>query len=617
MPDLQKLEVILLERHQEPVLLFLSKRGIAHYIKVDCKEELYTEFLEACPIPNDESLKNSEIQTRIKREFEELDLTPDDVIDEVALLPGDTIKEILSNMEQKLTEIEEQSNTIIELLELVSTLIKKTGQKLQEWRVYPRKLNTKYKSHTGRQTQEEMVSEAKDHLTDINNQLEEIIGSYATEKGQQANGDLINQILELRSREYLEKLSIKEIPEVGAIHSTLLALQEMTLEVEVLLEAEHYMTHCDTIVYFEAWVLEKQIPKVKEGIKEITNGICVIELEKPKSGDNVPNVIKHAPLLFEGFESIAFSLGYPRKGEINPTYWMAFTFPFLFGIMFADVGHGAIIFIGGILLLITRSKVDIDKVGEISRYFLLSAGIITLSGISSIFFGFLFGEFFGPSGVLHPILLFNIGPFKLGGYDPMHEPLTLMRFSILVGVSLITFGLFLRVINHLKRRERAYAFAAFCWIWFLLGGFFMWVYWGGISQITTWFGKGLPMLLALIIAPLIIGFIVMALAENFMEGVNFSIEVFIESLGHTLSFCRLAALFLVHTALSIMFLELAGVKNGYFPLNTIWLVGVGTILVIFIEGLIVMVHCLRLHWIELLPKFYSAKGIPFEPTKIK
>ncbi len=175
----------------------------------------------------------------------------------------------------------------------------------------------------------------------------------------------------------------------------------------------------------------------------------------------------------------------------------------------------------------------------------------------------------------------------------------------------------LRIINHLKRREGAHAFAAFSWIWFLLGGLFMWVYWGGISQITTWFGEGLPMFLALVIGPLIIILIVMTKAENFMEGINFSIEVFIESLGHTLSFCRLAALFLTHAALSSMFLELAGVENGIFPLTSIPLIVVGTLLALSIEGLIVMVHCLRLHWIELLPKFYSGKGTPFKPIKIR
>ncbi len=150
MPDLQKLKVILLERHQEPVHLFISKMGVAQYIKVDCEEESYTGFLHSCQIPKDESLKNTDIQIRIKKKFEELDLKPDDVVNEVALLPGNTIKEILSNMEQKLTEIEEQSNPIIK------------------------------------------------------------------------------QVLDLRSREYSKKRSIKEIPEIGSIQSILLALYRMT-----------------------------------------------------------------------------------------------------------------------------------------------------------------------------------------------------------------------------------------------------------------------------------------------------------------------------------------------------------------------------------------------------
>ena len=620
MPNLQKLKVLLLERHQEPVHLFLSKRGVAQYIKVDCEEELYAGFLEACTIPSNEALKNSDIRKRIKRDFEELDLKPDDVVDEVAPLHGNTIREILSNMEQKLTEIEEQSK-LIQLLDFASSLIEKTDQKLLELKATPREAITKYETHVGRQTSEEVLSEAKRNLTDIYNQLDGIIRTPTTEKGQQANGDLIKQVLELRSREYSEKNHIMEIPmeipEIGSIQSNLLSLRSMTLEVDDLLEAEKYMAHCDTIVYFEAWVLKKQLPKVMEGIEEITKGICVIEQEEPKPEDNVPTIIKRTPLLFEGFEILTYSLGFPRKGEINPTYLMAITFPFLFGIMFADVGHGAILFFGGILLLIARSKTDMNKVGEIPKYVLLSAGIITICGISSMAWGYLFGEFFGPSGVLHPVLLLNIGPFYFGGFDPVHEPLKLLRFTILIGVAFISFCLIFRVINHLKRREGAQAFAALCWIWFILGGFYMWVYWGGISQITSWFGEGLPMLLALVMAPLIIGMIFMARAESFMEGVNFSVEMFIESLGHTLSFCRLAALFLAHTALSTMFLDLAGVENGIFPLSSIPLVVIGTILILVIEGLIVMVHCLRLHWIELLPKFYSAKGSLFQPIKIE
>jgi vacuolar-type H+-ATPase subunit I/STV1 len=66
-----------------------------------------------------------------------------------------------------------------------------------------------------------------------------------------------------------------------------------------------------------------------------------------------------------------------------------------------------------------------------------------------------------------------------------------------------------------------------------------------------------------------------------------------------------------------MFLELGGVKDGHFPPISIPLIMVGTILNLSIEGLIVMVHVLRLHWVELLPKFYSGKGTPFKPIMIK
>jgi len=288
MQDLQKLKVILFERHQEPVLLFLGKMGVAQYIKVDCEEESDNGFLHACQIPTEESLMNSDIQTRIIRDFEEMHLKPDNKIHEEALLPGNTIKEVLSNIEQKLTEIEADSTPIIELLDLASTLIKKTGQQLQTWEASHKNLNSKYEPQAGQHSPKELLFEANGHLTDINNQLEE-------------TG---REVLELQSLAFSGEHSIKENPELDDIQSNLTSLQGMTLKVDSLLEAEKNMAHCDAIIYFEAWILKKQFPKVEEGIKEITNGKCVIEQEKPNSQDNVPNVIKHHPRFFEGFESL-------------------------------------------------------------------------------------------------------------------------------------------------------------------------------------------------------------------------------------------------------------------------------------------------------------------------
>ena len=49
-----------------------------------------------------------------------------------------------------------------------------------------------------------------------------------------------------------------------------------------------------------------------------------------------------------GFQALVDTYGVPRYREINPGVFAIVLFPFLFGIMFGDVGHGALL-----LLLLT------------------------------------------------------------------------------------------------------------------------------------------------------------------------------------------------------------------------------------------------------------------------
>jgi V/A-type H+-transporting ATPase subunit I len=285
--------------------------------------------------------------------------------------------------------------------------------------------------------------------------------------------------------------------------------------------------------------------------------------------------------------------------------------------MFADVGQGAIFIILGVILSLFKRKVKLDEIGQILRYGLVSSELFILLGISGIFFGFLFGEFFGPSGVLHPISLGKFGPFYFGGFEPTQEPMKMLRFALFVGVIYLSLGLILRIINEVKKRHYKLVPVGVCWLWLLLGGLFMWAYWGGISNISRWFAEGIPMLGGFVMLPLILVIIFTGIAEGFMEGIGFGVEVFAETLSHTLSYCRLMALGLVHSVLNNLFLVLGGVQHGQFPLNSIPLIVIGTILVMTIEGLIVFVHTLRLHWIEWFSKFYSGEGIPFKPFTYK
>ena len=665
--------------------------GVAQSINVNVQKELFDGLLEDYAVPCAITLRHSDILTRVNHQLEELEQKPEELIDKAPLPSKVTLKEILDEMEQKLSEIESRSKPFIETVNLAATLARKIDHRLHAWKIDIKKLATKANISFSEKSPQEMLLEAERKLSEIEGRLEEIgktsarcssilsrierlsktfrvktkaapiqkvpfppdekflafielrlsvIGNSltankpeeslikdlltiestitdATEQIPEAKANLIKQTLELRRHVNTVRHAITTIPELRTIHLALSSLRDIALEIDELIKVENNMARCATTVFFEAWVPKHHLEEVTEGIRKITQGKCVIEVEPPSTEELVPTVIKPVPRLLEGFEKLTFSLGYPRSEEINPVWLMAVTFPLLFGIMFADVGQGAILLVAGIILVYFRGKVDIKKVGEITRYFLVASGLLALCGISAMSFGFLFGEFFGPSGVLHPILLITIGPFQIGGFDPMHEPLSMLRFAIFVGVVLLSLGLVLRVLNNIRKKQLKPALISSCWIWLLLGGFVMWVYWGGISNLTRWFTEGSLMFLGLMAFPALLICIVTATSGGIMEGIDFSIEVLLESLDHTISFSRLAALFLTHAALNHMFLIIGGVEHGYFPLQSIPIVMLGSILALSIEGLVIFVHCLRLHWVELLPEFYSGKGTPFKPLKVK
>ena len=78
---------------------------------------------------------------------------------------------------------------------------------------------------------------------------------------------------------------------------------------------------------------------------------------------------------------------------MDPTWFLAITYSFIFGAMFGDIGQGLLLFLGGIILY---------KVKHIDL-----AGIIACAGVFSTFFGFFFtyGSLFGFEEVLHAFWL--------------------------------------------------------------------------------------------------------------------------------------------------------------------------------------------------------------------
>lgn len=82
--------------------------------------------------------------------------------------------------------------------------------------------------------------------------------------------------------------------------------------------------------------------------------------------------------------------GVPTYGEANPAPFAMITFPFFFGMMFGDYGHGSLIFILGLVLTMFSNQLkNTGAAGVLPfRYFMLALGM------SSMYNGLLYNEFF-------------------------------------------------------------------------------------------------------------------------------------------------------------------------------------------------------------------------------
>jgi V-type H+-transporting ATPase subunit a len=58
--------------------------------------------------------------------------------------------------------------------------------------------------------------------------------------------------------------------------------------------------------------------------------------------------------------------GVGRYQEVNPGLFAIITFPFLFAVMFGDIGHGFIIFAAALYLILAEKKLQKQDLGEVS-----------------------------------------------------------------------------------------------------------------------------------------------------------------------------------------------------------------------------------------------------------
>ncbi len=420
----------------------------------------------------------------------------------------------------------------------------------------------------------------------------------------------------------------------------ILALREVLGNIRKFLDIEKQfiMTPPNTGI-LEIWTPSKTIPKVisalstqfgqkiRVRIKEIKFTDVPFKEGYGKEGkiipaDEVPTLTQHNWFI-RPFMTLLRLYGVPRYTEIDPTLFLAITFPLLFGIMFADVGHGIVLIIVGLLgMWVYRKKSQgIRDMGQIIMY----------CGFGTILGGMLMGEYFGQRIQNIPYLAWA-APLNI-----FQEPLSnigfLFKAVLLIGVIHISLGWILQAANYSVSKRRFLAFAdSGLKIALLAGGtYLIFTY---MFDINAWMSGPFPPILFPLIPGLLLLFMraigklfhIRYLDEESVGGIIAessiqTMETFLAILSNVASYSRLMALGLSHLGLMLVVTTSANLLVGSLspPWDQIFItvsLVFGNFLVILIETLIVFIHNMRLHFYEFFSKFYKGSGIPFKQFEL-
>ena len=317
------------------------------------------------------------------------------------------------------------------------------------------------------------------------------------------------------------------------------------------------------------------------------------------------------PPYVKNFDQLTETQGVPGPYEIDPTPIISFVFPFFFGFMFPDLGQGLIIALLGLIIYFKGWK-NKKKWGAMLASF----------GVSATIMGALVGEVFGFDASQVPVVggaLERIAVLRGLATLSSSAIFTLLSVAILIGIFHLTSGFFIDFKQALSRSRAealmeklpvliAYVGAVFIGLSIIGNGFSFNLFSGRAALI------GVPnRILSSITVPLTAAsiFFFLGYTAKKESPLDASIQfmfIIIEFLANTISYSRLAILFLVHIILMKTLNGAAAMGLVSLPLLVF-----GNLGIMALEGLIVYIQSLRLHIYEWFTKFYVGSGTRFRP----
>jgi V/A-type H+-transporting ATPase subunit I len=346
------------------------------------------------------------------------------------------------------------------------------------------------------------------------------------------------------------------------------------------------------------WIPTAQLPRLAASLAEV--GAAAALLRRPSGVD--PPTLGAPGAARRSFSPLVDTYGTIPYVDVDPTILAGVAYAVMFGAMFGDVGHGALLVL--IALLIRSGRVR--RLDRLRPHWLFVGG----AGVSAALFGVGYGEAFGPTGLVPP------GPIR-----PIDQPVVMLVLGVSLGGILLAGAYVLGIINRL--REGGWPLALYAPAGVAGALVFSGV---GVAVAALYWRSGLAGLVAavLVVAGIALAFVGLFVgaggrASGAAQAGIETFDLVLRIGANIVSFARLAAFGLMHAVLALVVWR---ATVSLWRLGSVGAVGavlafaVGSALTLGLEALVAAIQALRLEYYELFSRVFQAEGRPFRPWHV-
>jgi V/A-type H+-transporting ATPase subunit I len=354
----------------------------------------------------------------------------------------------------------------------------------------------------------------------------------------------------------------------------------------------------DGVAALLGWTPSDRVPVLAARLADL--GGAVAPLPSPR-GIQPPTATSPGTVR-AGFAPLVNTYATVPYADVDPTVLAGLAYVVMFGVMFGDVGHGALLLFAALAIRRGRPK----WLARLRPYWQFVAG----AGLFSVLFGLLYGECFGPTGLVPTLWL-----------APMEHPVPLLLAGVGLGAVLLAGAYALGTINRIRESGWPAALTAPSGI----AGSALFLA-AGLAVAGWYLSRGWLTAIAVLFALAGLGLAFTGLLAEAGGGASGAFQALIETFdvvirlgSNAVSFARLAAFGLTHAVLSgIVWAATAGLwRHGIAGAAAAIIVfAAGNAVAFSLEALVAGVQALRLEYYELFSRVFQREGRPFRPWHV-